>query len=123
MDKHVTLVGALKIGLGALGILIAVIVFVAIVGGGIIGGLASGDEEVIPITATVGSLVAFFIVVLSVPSIVGGVGLLRRKPWARILVLILAVFDLMNIPIGTIVGVYTIWVLLQDETAALFTPE
>jgi hypothetical protein len=38
----------------------------------------------------------------------------------RYLALILAVFDLFNIPIGTAVGAYSIWVLVQDETAQLF---
>jgi hypothetical protein len=60
---------------------------------------------------------------LSIPGVIGGIGLLKRKPWARILVLILAVFDLLNVPIGTAVGVYTIWVLIQEETEQLFSAE
>jgi hypothetical protein len=116
MEKHVTVVAVLKIGFGALGILAAIIVLVAVVGGGLI----SGDQEAIRVTAIVGPTVAFFLVLLSVPGIIGGIGLLKWKPWARILVLILAVFGLFNIPIGTAVGIYTIWVLMQDETAQLF---
>ena len=116
MKQHVTVVGALHIGFGALGILIALVVFVAVVGGGLI----SGDEDAITITSIVGSVIAFFFVLVSVPGIIGGIGLLKYQPWARILVLILAVFNLVNIPIGTAVGVYTIWVLIQDETAQLF---
>ena len=117
MEKHVTIAAILKIGLGILGILIAVIAFVAVVGGGII----SRDQEAIFITSLVGSIIALVLVLLSVPGIVGGIGLLRRWPWARILVLILAVFDLVNIPFGTFVGAYTIWVLMQDETIELFS--
>jgi hypothetical protein len=116
MEKHVTFVGALRIGLGTLGILAAVIVLVAVVGGGLI----SGDREAIRITAIVGPVVAFFLFILSVPGIIGGIGLLRRKPWARFLVLVLAVLDLFNIPIGTALGIYTIWVLMRDETVQLF---
>jgi hypothetical protein len=118
MEKHVTFVGALRIGLGALGILAAVIVLVAVVGGGLI----SGDREAIRVTAIVGPVVAFFLFILSVPGIIGGIGLLRRKPWARFLVLVLAVLDLFNIPIGTALGIYTIWVLMRDETVQLFAP-
>jgi hypothetical protein len=116
MEKHVTFVGALRIGFGALGILAAVIVLVAVVGGGLI----SGDREAIRVTAIVGPVVAFFLFLLSVPGIIGGIGLLRRKPWARFLVLVLAVLDLFNIPIGTALGIYTIWVLMRDETVQLF---
>ena len=118
MEKHVTFIGALRIGLGLLGILAAMILVTAVVGGGLI----SGDREAIRITAIVGPVVAFFLVLLSVPGIIGGIGLLKWKPWARFLVLILAVLDLFNIPIGTALGVYTIWVLMRDETVQRFAP-
>ena len=118
MEKHVTLVAALCIGFGALGVFIALIIFVAVVGGGFI----SGDPEAMAITSIVGTAVAAFFILISVPDIIGGIGLLKYKPWARILVLIIAVLDLLWVPIGTVIGVYTIWVLLQDETVQLFTP-
>jgi hypothetical protein len=118
MEKHVTAVAALNIGFGALGLLIAIIVFVAVVGGGVI----SGDPETMGITAIVGTSIAFFFVLVSVPEIIGGIGLLKRWPWARILVLIISFIDLINIPFGTIIGIYSIWVLLKDETAQLFKP-
>jgi len=132
MEQHVTVVGVLRIGFGALGIftaiivlLVAMIVFAATVGPGVL----SGDEEALRILTAIGSGVglllfgvALFVALLSVPGIIGGIGLLRLEPWARYLVLILAVFDLFNIPIGTAAGVYTIWVLMQDETAQLFAP-
>jgi hypothetical protein len=117
MEQHVTVVGALHIGLAALTLLAAAIVFTAVVGGGLI----SGDPEAIRITAIVGAAISSFLAVLSVPGIVGGIGLLKRRSWARILVLIVAVLDLFFIPIGTLLGVYTIWVLMQDETAQLFS--
>jgi hypothetical protein len=120
MEKHVTVVGALHIGFGALGILGAVTAFVFIVGGGLIGGFFSGEETVVAITTIVGSVIAFWAGLLSVPGIIGGIGLLKWKSWARYMVLVLAVLDLFNIPIGTAVGVYSIWVLVQDETAHLF---
>jgi hypothetical protein len=119
MEKHVTLVGIFHIGLGALGLVGALIAFLFVVGGGLI----SGEPEAMVATTVIGSLIALVVGVLSVPAIVGGIGLLRYKPWARILVMILAVIDLFNVPIGTAVGIYTLWVLLQDETAALFGVE
>jgi hypothetical protein len=116
MRQHVTVVAAMRIGFGALGLFLALVCFVAITGGGLI----SGDEEAITITSIVGTVVGGFLALLSLPGIIGGIGLLQGKPWARILVLILAVFDLFNIPIGTAIGVYTIWVLMQEETEDLF---
>ena len=117
MEKHVTAVGVLHIGLGALGIMIALIVLVSTIGPGLLVLSLEGDELPLTILTTVGCGVAFFLVLISVPGIIGGAGLLRWQPWARVLVMIIAVLDLVNIPIVTAVGVYTIWALMQDETA------
>jgi len=116
MRAHVTVIAAVRIGFGVLGILTATIAGVAIVGGGLI----SGDSVALSITSVVGPAVALFLVVLPILGTIGGIGLLLGKPWARILVLILAVLDLFQVPIGTIIGIYTIWVLVHDETAQLF---
>ncbi len=117
MEKHIAIVSALRIGFGIMGVLIAVIVFVALVGGGRL----SDDPEVMRITSIIGPAVANFLIVVSVPGIICGVGLYKRKSWARILALILAIPDLVtNIPIGPAIGIYTIWVLLNKETAQLF---
>jgi hypothetical protein len=87
----------------------------------LVGGLVSGEEEiVIPITFLVGTAATFWLLLVSIPGIIGGVGLLRLRPWGRYMVLVLSVLDLLNIPIGTAIGVYSIWVLLQEETANLF---
>ncbi|PYT24171.1 MAG: hypothetical protein DMG57_29615 [Acidobacteria bacterium] len=57
---------------------------------------------------------------LSLPGIVVGVGLLRFRPWARILGIVLSVLDLNDVPLGTAVGIYGFWVLLSPETERLF---
>lgn len=119
MDKHVTLVAALNIGFGALGVFLAIVVFVSIV----VGGLISGDSDAIAITSIVGPAIALLILIFSLPSVIAGVGLLKRKPWSRVLSLIVAVIDLLNIPIGTAIGVYALWVLMQEETIHLLSGE
>ena len=118
MKDHVKLVAVLRIASSALGLLAALIVFVAVVGGGLI----SGDAEAIRITSLVGTVVAGFVGLLSLPGLLAGVGLLRHWAWARWLTVALAVLDLGAVPIGTIFGIYAIWVLLQEETAKLFEP-
>jgi len=124
MDKHVTFVGALQIGYNAFGILAAMATFMFIVGGGLIGGLISSEEEIIiPITFFVGTAISMWLLVLSVPGIIGGIGVLRRQSWARYMVLVLSILDLFSVPIGTAVGAYSIWVLMQEETAKLFAGE
>jgi hypothetical protein len=116
MKQHVTAVAALQIGFGILKALIAAVVFLIMVAGGMI----SGDADAMAITTIVGLFVAGFLLLTALPGIVGGIGLLYGKNWARILVIFLAVLDLINFPIGTAIGVYILWVLLHGETAALF---
>ena len=118
MEKHITVLGVLYIALSVLGLLAAIIVFAAVVGGGII----SQDPEAMAITAIVGPAVAGFLLIVSAPGLIGGIFLLKRRPWARILVLVLGFLNLIEIPIGTALGIYTIWVLLKNETVQLFTP-
>lgn len=45
-----------------------------------------------------------------------GWGLLHRESYARVLALVLAFISLFNIPFGTALGVYTMWVLLPQES-------
>jgi hypothetical protein len=112
MEKHITLAAALNIGLNALGILMAFFLFVLLVGIGIV----SGEEEAMAVLSTVGTITAFFLVITSIPGLIGGIGLLKRRSWARILLLVVSVIELLNLPFGTALGIYTIWVLIHDDT-------
>jgi len=115
MEKHVTLVGALHIGYGAFQILGALVAFMFIVGGGLLGGLISKEESVIGITFFIATTIALWVTLVSVPSIVGGIWLLRHKSWARYVVLVVSVLILLNVPLGTGIGAYSIWALAEDE--------
>ena len=116
MEKHVTFVAVINIAFGFLSIFLGLVLFVILVGAGVI----SGDPEAMTITTIVGIAIACFLVLNSIPEIIGGFGLLKRRPWARVLVLIIAVLDLLFIPIGTLIGIYELWVLLSEDTAKLF---
>jgi hypothetical protein len=116
MDKHVGILGVIYIAFGVIGLIVALIVFLAVVGGGWL----SGDQEAIIITSSVGTAIAALIVLLSLPSLIAGFGLLKFKSWSRVLALVIGVINLLNIPIGTAIGIYTLWVLLNDQVAALF---
>jgi hypothetical protein len=116
MEQHVRVLGVIYVILGILGLVIGVGLLVLIAGIG----AASGDREAAWIVGTVGIIVAAFVAVLSIPTIITGIGLQRFRPWARILGLILAVFNLFSFPIGTAVGVYALWVLLEPRTKPLF---
>jgi len=119
MHKHVTAVAALHIGFSIFGLLIGLVVFFVL---GTVAAFADDPDAmiVLPLVAT---LVGGGLILLSLPGIIGGIGLLKHKNWARILILIVSVFDILNIPLGTALAIYTFWALLQDETVRLFSPQ
>jgi hypothetical protein len=123
MQTHVKVLAILHIVFGGLGVLTALFL-VALFGGitGLIGMNAPSEEAVVamPIVGGIGLLVAGIAALLSIPSIVAGIGLLAYKPWARILTLILSGLLLIHIPFGTVLGFYGFWVLLSKETVPLF---
>jgi hypothetical protein len=121
MQKHITVVGALRIGSAILGLMAAAIIALLTIGPGLIAHCVDGNDEALAILAMIGVPIAFLFVVLSAADIIGGIGILRHKNWARYLVMIHSVLDIFNVPIGTALGVYCIWVLAQDETARIFT--
>jgi hypothetical protein len=49
----------------------------------------------------------------AVVGVIAGWGLLQRESGGRVLALIVAFVSLINFPIGTVLGVYTLWVLLR----------
>jgi hypothetical protein len=118
METHVKVIGWLHIVLSALLLVVAGFVFLAVFGGGLI----SGDRTAFVVTLLVSVCVSGLLFVLAVPGLFAGVGLLQFKPWARILALVLAVFNLLNFPLGTLLGIYTFIVLLTNEGERLFNP-
>ncbi len=118
MENHIKAVSALTIGLSILGILIGGFAFLLLVGIGFL----THDDEAPPILGLLGFLIGAFLFVLSIPGIIGGIGLLKKKEWARILILVVSALHLLNFPIGTAIGAYCIWVLVQSETVRLFNP-
>jgi hypothetical protein len=116
MQTHIKVLGWLYIILGALGILAAGLVVLIVAGGGLI----SGDRVAINVTLLVSLVVGGFLVLVSAPGIVAGLGLLSYKSWARILTLVLGILNLPGFPTGTALGVYTLYVLLDEESSRLF---
>ena len=100
----------------------AIIALVGIGIGIIVGaaGVISGERQAMFITGTVGVAIAAFLIILSLPGIICGIGLLKFRPWSRILAIILGVLHLLSFPFGTALGVYTLVVLTNAEAPMLF---
>jgi hypothetical protein len=70
------------------------------------------------------SLIATVVIVKAFAGFAAGWGLLRREPWARNVAVVLAFVSLFfNVPFGTALGVYTLWVLLPAESDVAYEEE
>lgn len=117
MKKHVTLVAALQIGFSTMGILAAMVVFFVF---SFAGSFVDDVEVAMTVLRFLGAFVPAIIILVSLLGLIGGIGLLSYQKWARIIVLVVAALGCLNFPLGTLKGVYSLWVLMQDETTALF---
>ena len=60
-------------------------------------------------------VVAFVSLLAGLLTLIGGVGLRKRKSWAWGFVWVLACMSLLSVPIGTALGAYALWVLTRSE--------
>ena len=116
LERHVPILGWLHVAGGVLFVVTGLFIFTFFTGIGV----ASGEAEAMRILGIIGFSVGSFLIVMGLPGLAAGYGLLKRKPWARMLTLVLGILNLINFPLGTIMGVYTLWVLLDDRAIAYF---
>jgi len=116
MRQHVPILGWCFIVYHAIVALVGICIGLIVSGAGAI----SGERDAIFVTGAVGVAIAGFLIVLSLPGIIAGLGLLKFRPWARILAIIVGALHLLSFPLGTALGVYTLVVLLNNEAPAVF---
>jgi len=116
MKKHVSVAAILQIVFGSLDVIAALAIAFAF---GFVDQFVD-DPTAIKVLGLVGTPLIVLFLMIGGAMIAGGIGLLSCKPWARVLTLVMAALGLLNIPIGTLKGVYIIWALVQTETVSLF---
>ena len=118
VQEHVRLVGILWMAYSALSLVGGIVVYV--VAHTIFGGMFRPPNGPPPeITMWLRPLLTFIsglILAKAAAGFVAGWGLLQRESWARVLTLIVAFVALFNVPLGTTLGIYTLWVLLPTRS-------
>jgi hypothetical protein len=117
MKKHIELLGILHLVFSGLAMIIGIGIFMLLSGIGII----AHDAVAMGVLGTIGTVICVVISLLAIPGIIAGIGLLKMKPWSRSLAIIVGCLDLLDIPFGTALGIYTLWVLLNDESLQLLS--
>lgn len=125
METHVKVLAILHIVFSSLSLLAALIILLATGAVTSIVGTAADPSDAqiaIPFIRLGGGAAALFFIALGVPGLVVGVGLLKLRPWARILGIVISALDLTHIPFGTALGIYGLWVLFNRDAERLFVP-
>ncbi len=123
MLTHVKLLGVLHIVFGALGLLAALALLFLF--GGLAGLVQSADRSGDSFVGAgflgfIGVVVFFALLIFSLPGLIAGIGIVNLRPWGRVFGIVISALDLLHVPLGTALGVYGLWVLLSNQTEALF---
>lgn len=118
LQVHVPVLGWLLVASNGVFLLTGAFLFLLLVGIGV----SVNDPVAFRVLGIVGTLVGTFLGALGIPGVVAGIGLLARKAWGRILAIVVAILGLLAFPVGTIIGIYACWVLLQDQATEYFAP-
>jgi hypothetical protein len=120
MKKHVSAVAAIRITLHTIGLLGIIVAFGVVNFAFSFIPVEDLPEAVMPLITGIIYFVFIVIATVSILGLIAAIGLLGYKSWARILTIVVSAISCFNIPIGTLAGVYSIWVMLQDDTIKLF---
>ena len=116
MAQHLKILGILTLvyhGLSALVVLVILPVFMGV-------SLLADSPEAAGVLGGIGVVITVVVLILTLPGIIGGIGLLKRRSWSRILVLIANALHILSFPLGTALGVYSFWVLLKGLGCQFF---
>jgi hypothetical protein len=123
VPSHLYLLGVLQLVWGAIGVLLGVSTLILAIGAAAIGWTTDGDEIAAGITAVAFAICAVLLLAAGVANGWAGKALKRRHPNGRLAMLALAVPNLFVLPFGTALGIYAFWVLLHNETRAMFVEQ
>jgi hypothetical protein len=116
LDRHLRILGTLWVIAGALFLIPGFVLM-----------MLSGVVRVaIPAAETVGRTVAPLVLsmiggslfIVAAGGMLVGWGLLKHQPWARVAAIVLGIVSLLHPPFGMALGIYTLWVLLSDQSGA-----
>ena len=112
LQRHVHLLGILWIAYSALHLLAGVVLMIV---ANTIFGHGRFETGAPAFLQPLLSTIAILLLIKAVLGIAAGWGLMQRLDWARVLAIVLAFLSLFNPPLGTALGIYTLWVLLSKD--------
>jgi len=115
MHKEIELLGALHIAISILYTLVFSAIYAVLFSKGFFSGKESSANIQLVIFAVVGA----FLLLFAISGVIAALGIIRSRPWAQMMILILGCLNLICVPLGTALGVYTIWIFMHSEKSGL----
>ncbi len=114
--SHVRLLGLLWLGFSAFNTIGAIVLYV-LANTLFASARFTGPDSSTAFLRPLLSVVAIILLAKAAFGFIAGFGLLQHDKWARVLALVIGFVSLFtNIPFGTALGIYTMWVLLSVES-------
>lgn len=120
MRPHLTLLAILQLVWGSVGLLLGTSTLMLTIGAVAIGLSSNVDPASAIATAVVFGVFSLALLLGGLANAWAGAAIRRQQPAGRLVTLGLAVPNLFVLPFGTALGVYALWVLLHEETRAMF---
>ncbi len=111
MQQHYKILGILYLVYGGLTILVGFMIGSLL---HLVANMPLNHEEEM-VLGIISTVIPVVLVLISLPNIIAGIGLLYNKRWALIMSVILSIFNIMNMPFGTGLSIYSIYVLVKEE--------
>ena len=78
-------------------------------------GSFDADEILFMVSSLIRTIFILLLVFSALPSIIAGIGLLQKKSWGVVIALIAGCVSIFSFPFGTAVGVYSIYVFVENN--------
>jgi hypothetical protein len=108
---HIRLLGILWLAVSAFRLLPGVVLLTMLESG-----FFHQEADVPPFLPKLLEMMGAMFLTMGAVGVIAGVGLLMRKAWARMFAIVLGILGLIDMPFGTALGIYTLWVLLPAES-------
>ncbi|HZO89341.1 MAG TPA: hypothetical protein VFB38_13500 [Chthonomonadaceae bacterium] len=121
MRTHVAILGWAHILINGIHLLLGLLILLGFSGAGFLSALV-GAIPLLPVLGGIGVFIFLLFAFVYLPGLLVGWGLLNYAPWARILGIVVSIFDLLQLhtPWMIALGIYGLIVLFNAETVALF---
>jgi hypothetical protein len=123
-EEHNKMLGIMHLAYGGMHLVsLVMMVFVFLIIGVTLPFSSSGsDPSPLAFFGILGIVIGAISLIMTIPPLVAGYGFLKRKQWSKVAGAISAVLALINIPMGTALGVYTFWFLFGEKGRQMYSP-